>query len=162
MAEESNLVTPEMRTAIGVEGSPTKLEIDKTAVRMFARSVGHTDPVFYDEDEAKRRGFRSLPAPPGYLGTPIFNPVNSDPTFGAPRGRREFTSPLKRRLNGGTEMEYLGDICAGDTLTSRSKIADIVQRGGSLGQMLITTTETTYTNQNGDVVAKMHGTGIQY
>ena len=159
---EAGLVTQQMRDAVGVEGPPTTLEVDKTAVRMFARSVGHTDPVFYDEEEAKRRGFRSLPAPPGYLGTPIFNPTNSDATFGGRRGGPQIDSGLKRRLNGGTDIEYLGDICAGDTLTSRSKIADVVERAGSLGPMLITTTQTTYTNQDGKVVAISRGTGIQY
>ena len=160
---EAGLVTQQMRDVVGVEGPPTTLEVDKTAVRMFARSVGHTDPVFYDEEEAKRRGFRSLPAPPGYLGTPIFNPANSDPTFGGRRGGGpQIESGLKRRLNGGTDIEYLGDICAGDTLTSRSKIADVAERSGSLGPMLITTTQTTYTNQDGKVVAIMRGTGIQY
>lgn len=162
MAEEP-LVTQEMRDAIGVESQPWTVEVDKTSVRMFARAVGQTDPVFYDEEEAKRRGYRSLPTPPAYLGTPIFNPTGSDATFGGPRGgRRNFSTPLKRVLNGGTEVEYLGDICAGDRLTARSKIADIVERSGSIGRMLITTTETTYTNQDGNKVAVMRGTGIQY
>ncbi|MHB8576991.1 MAG: FAS1-like dehydratase domain-containing protein, partial [Dehalococcoidia bacterium] len=73
MAEESvsTVITQEMRDAIGVESEPSTSEIDKTSVRMFARAVGHTDPVFYDEDEAKRRGYRSLPAPPHYLGTRV-------------------------------------------------------------------------------------------
>ena len=70
--------------------------------------------------------------------------------------------PLKRILNGGTEIEYFGDICAGDVLTARSKIADFQERKGSIGTMLITVTETTYTNQDGKLVASMRGTGIQY
>jgi hypothetical protein len=156
---EDSLITQEMKDAIGVESPPSTLEVDKTAVRMFARAVGQTDPVFYDEDEAKRRGYRSLPAPPGYLGTPIFNPAASDASVSR---RRNFQTPLKRVLNGGTEVEYYGEICAGDVLTSRSKIAEIVERQGSIGRMLITTTETSYTNQDGKVVAVMRGTGIQY
>ena len=163
MAEQQSVITDEMRNQIGKEGPPSTLEVDKTAIRMFARAVGHTDPVFYDEDEAKRRGYRGLLAPPHYLGTPVFNPKYSDPTFGGRRGgMREFNTGLKRRLNGGTEIEYLGDICAGDTLTASSHIADIVQREGGIGTMLITTTETTYKNQMGQVVAKVRGTGIQY
>ncbi len=163
-----NLITEEMKAAIGKESEPTTYEVDKTAVRMFARAVGHTDQVFYDEEEAKRRGYRSLPAPPHYLGTPIFNPKHSDPTFGGRRGgMREFNTGLKRRLNGGTEIEYFNKgpedaICAGDVLTATSHIADIQQRQGGIGTMLITTTETVYKNQNGQVVAKVRGTGIQY
>lgn len=158
MAEQQSIITQEMRDQIGKEGPPSTLEVDKTAVRMFARAVGHTDPVFYDEDEAKQRGYRSLPAPPGYLGTRVFNPKG-----GEAEGPGGFTrGPYKRILNGGTEIEYLGDICAGDTLTASSHIADIQQRQGGIGTMVITTTETVYKNQTGQVVAKVRGTGIQY
>ena len=157
---ESSVITQEMRDAIGVEGPPTTSEVDKTAVRMFARSVGHTDPVFYDEEEAKRRGFRSLPAPPGYLGTPIYHPRAGGDEMAA--GPNRFKTPYKRILNAGTEITYLADICAGDTLTSRSHVAGFAERQGSLGPMLITTTETVYTNQDGVVVAKSQGNLIQY
>lgn len=160
MTTES-IITDEMRAAIGVESEPWTLEVDKTSIRMFARAVGYTDPVFYDEEFAKSKGYRSLPAPPHYLGTPVYNPAVSDPTFGGPRGRQRFQTPFKRRLNGGTDIEYFDTICAGDVLTATSKITDIQQRQGSIGTMLITTTETVY--RRGDqVVAIMRGTGIQY
>ena len=158
---EQSVITQEMRDAIGVEGPQTVLEVDKTAVRMFARSVGHTDAVFYDEDEAKRRGFRSLPAPPGYLGTPVYHPRAASDAD-APAGPNRFKTPYKRILNAGTDIDYLADICAGDTLTSRSHIVEFAERTGSIGPMLITTTETVYTNQDGKVVAKSRGNLIQY
>lgn len=158
MAEQQSIITQEMRDQIGKEGPPSTLEVDKTAVRMFARAVGHTDPVFYDEDEAKQRGYRSLPAPPGYLGTRVFNPKG-----GEAEGPGGFTrGPYKRILNGGTEIEYLGDICAGDTLTARSKIASLSERQGNIGPMLITVSETGYTNQVGKLVAVSRGTIISY
>ncbi len=162
---QPSLITDEMRAHIGKRGEPVIHEVDKTSVRMFARAVGHTDPVFYDEEAAKAAGYRSLPAPPGYLGTPIFDPRYSDPTFGGRRGQGQGpqpSRPLKRILNGGTEIEYFDDICAGDTLTAVSYVADYQERKGSIGEMLITTTKTEYTNQDGKLVAVMTGTGIRY
>ncbi len=47
-------------------------------------------------------------------------------------------------------------------LTSRGKITAFNERKGSMGPMLITTRETTYTNQDGKVVAKAYSTAIQY
>jgi len=167
MTTTDSVITDEMRAAIGVEGPPMVLEIEKTNCRMFARSVGHTDAIFYDEAAAKARGYRGIVAPPGFLGTPIFKPGSAG---GAPgeMGGRGFSVPYKRILNGGTDYEYVPDapegdvICAGDTITARSKIAGFEETAGSLGPMLITRRETTYTNQHGKVVAKMYGTLIQY
>ncbi len=159
------LITGEMRAQIGKESEPWTLDVDKTAIRMFARSVGHTDPVYYDEAAAKAAGYRSLPCPPGYLGTPIFDPRNSDPTFGGRRGGGpgpQPSRPLRRVLNGGTEIEMFEDICAGDVLTATSHLAALEERQGSLGEMLISTNKTVYKNQHGKVVAIVTGTGIRY
>lgn len=158
--EFQSVVTDEMREVVGKEGEPATLEVDKTGCRMFARSVGHTDLIFYDEEYAKSKGYRSIVAPPGFFGTAAFRP-------GAARapgemGGARFEIPYKRVLNGGTEYEYFDAVCAGDVLTARTKISGFNERAGSLGPMLITSRETTYTNQEGKVVAKMYGTTIQY
>ena len=161
---QPSIITDEMRAAVGVEGPPTTLEVEKTNCRMFARAVGHTDPIFFDEAAAKTRGYRGIVAPPGFLGTPIFRPGGAAGVPGE-MGGRGFTIPYKRVLNGGTEYEYFPEddvICAGDTITARTKVADFEETTGSLGPMLITRRETTYTNQHGKVVAKLYGTVIQY
>ena len=163
----SSVITEEMQSAVGVEGAPVVLEVEKANCRMFARAVGHTDPIFYDESAAQARGYRSIVAPPGFLGTPVFSSGGAQAAPGEAGGRR-FSVPYKRVLNGGTEYEYFPDppdgdaICAGDTITSRTKIAGFEETEGSLGPMLITSRETTYTNQDGKIVAKLYGTMIQY
>ncbi len=158
--EFQSVITDEMRAALGKESEPTTLEVEKTGCRMFARAVGHKDPIYYDEAYAKGKGYRSIVAPPGFMGTPVFK-LRERPAEGEMPGLR-FTIPYKRVLNGGTEIEYLDTICAGDTLTSRNKVTAFNERQGSLGPMLITNTEITYTNQDGKVVAKTYGTVIQY
>jgi MaoC dehydratase-like protein len=164
---EQSVITEEMRASIGVESQPWTVEVEKTGVRMFARAIGYTDPVFYDETFAKSKGYRSLPCPPHFLGTPVFNPNDSDATFGAPRrGNRDFKIPYTRRLNGGTDIEYFnsgpGDaICAGDVLQVTSRVASFTERTGSLGPMLITVSETVY-RRAGEIVAIGRGTGIAY
>ena len=157
--ETKSVVTDEMREAIGKESKPTTMEVDKTGCRMFARAVGHADLIFYDEEYAKSKGYRSIVAPPGFLGTPVYSPLRSDPTEA---GGGRFSIPYKRVLNGGTECEYFDTVCAGDVLTARNKISGFTEREGSMGPMLITSRETTFTNQDGQLVAKMYGTVIQY
>ena len=159
--DKQSLITDEMRANIGKEGPPQTLEVEKTGIRMFARAVGHTDQIYYDEEYAKSKGHRSLVAPPAYFGTAIYNPLRGGGAGGAntvlPNGR------VLRGLDGGREFEYTDvEICAGDTLTAVSKVVDITERESRLGTMMITRRETTYTNQNGEVVCRVYGTGLQY
>ena len=159
MAEsQGSVITDAMRAEIGKESEPVTFEVDKSACRMFARAVGYTDPLFFDEEYARSKGYRSTPAPVGFLGHPVYNP-SAPQRLG---GYFRTDSPFKRILNGGTDIEYLETVCAGDLLSATSKLVDLSEREGRLGPMLITVTETTYRNQAGKAVAVVRGTGIQY
>jgi acyl dehydratase len=164
MADASFEITDEMRAHIGKESPPWTYEVTTTSVRMFARGVGYTDPVYYDVEAARKAGYRSLPAPPTYLGTPVFIPGKSSDTFSGPiEGGPRLSHGLPGLLDGGTETEYFEVICAGDTLTVVSRLAALdVRESRSLGKMLITTTETSYTNQEGQIVAIQRGQAIFY
>lgn len=158
-------ITDEMRAQIGQESPPWIHEVTTTSVRAFARGVGYTDPVYYDIDAALKAGYRGLPAPPTYLGTPVFIPGRSSDTFSGPtEGEPRVDHGLPGLLDGGTETEYFDTICAGDSLSVVRRIADLeVRKTRSLGQMLLVTNETTYTNQEtGKVVAIQRGQAIFY
>jgi acyl dehydratase len=157
-------ITDEMRAQIGQETPPWTYEVTTTSVRAFARGVGYTDPVYFDVDAAKKAGYRSLPAPPTYLGTPIFIPGKSNDTFSGPvQDGPRLSHGLRNVLDGGTETEYFGDICAGDNLTVVSSLKDLsLRKSRSIGTMLIVTNETTFTNQDGKVVAKQRSQALFY
>ncbi len=156
--EGAFVITDKMRAQIGVESVPVTFDVDKTACRMFARAVGYTDPSYFDEEQARSKGYRSIPAPVGFFGHPVYNP-NAPQRLG---GYVRTDTPFKRILNGGTDIEYFDTICDGDVLTATSKLVDLSEREGRMGPMLITVTETTYRDRDGKVVARMRGTGIQY
>lgn len=163
MADNFQL-TDELKATIGQESAPWTYEVTSTSVRAFARGVGYTDPVYYDVDAAKAAGYRNLPAPPTYLGTAVFIPGRSDETFSTPReGQPRVNHGLKNVLDGGTEVEYHDDICAGDTLTGVSRVADLrVSDSKALGKMLIVSMETRYTNQAGKLAAVLRSQVIFY
>lgn len=159
MAEELTELTDEMKSAIGSKGEPVTYEVTTQGIRTFARAVGYTDPVYYDVDEAQKRGHRGLPAPPGFLGMPAFNPAAPRR---APR-RPAFRTPFRRQLNGGTEVEPIEQVYAGDVLEAVTTLVDLQLRKGRMGPMLIRTSESVYTRKSdGKVVAKTRGTGISY
>ena len=152
-------ITDEMRAQFGVESSPWPYEVTTTSVRMYARGIGSEDPIHYDVDFAKSQGFRSIVAPLGYIGTPVFIPGKNDGTFGFPRreGGPRLNIPFKGLLDGGTQTEYLDVICAGDVLEETSHLADLKWNG----KMLFVTNEAVYKNkETGKVVAKQRLTSI--
>ena len=67
---------------------------------------------------------------------------------------------LPRVLDGGTEYDFIKPVKVGDVLTATSAIKDIRERTGSTGRMAFLIRETTYTNQDGEVVARARGTSI--
>lgn len=163
MADQFEL-TDEMRAVIGKQSPPWQFEVTTTSVRAFARGVGYDDPVYFDLDAARKAGYRSLPAPPTYLGTPVFVPGISDDTFSHPRlGGPALRHGLKGLLDGGTETEYLGTICAGEVLTVVSEITSLdVRSSPKLGKMLLVSTLATYRNEQNEVVALQRSQAIYY
>jgi hypothetical protein len=159
MTEESR-ITDEMRGIIGKEGEPVKMEVDKTTIRWFARAVGHTDLIYYDEDYAKSKGHRGLVAPPGFLGQIVYLPGSTISIRGFPPmpGLQ-----ITRALNGGTSFEYYDEeICAGDALRRVTKIVDLEERAGRMGTMVIIVGESNYYNSVGKLVATERNTEIVY
>lgn len=165
MADQIEL-TDDMKAQIGKESPPWDFEVTTTSVRMFARGVGYTDPVYYDVEAARKAGYRSLPAPPTYLGTAVFLPGRCSDTFSGPsEGLPTVNHGLKGLLDGGTETEYFDTICAGDTLVAVQKLADLkVAPSAALGgRMLLLTSVTTFTNKStGKIAAKQTSQVIYY
>lgn len=153
----NDLVTAEMAAMIDRDWPPVVLEVDRTGIRMWARAVGYTDPVFYDEDVARARGFDRLPCPPGFLGTPRFSPAGPEP--GPPI--RGLNPALPRSLNGGTEVEHLMVIMAGDVLESTTRIVSIEERTGSIGPFILISRVATVRRAR-EVVARARATVINY
>lgn len=154
MAEDS-VITDEMKSMIGVESEPSVFEIEKEPIRRWAEAIGDSNPLYHDEEYAKKEGYRSIIAPPGFIAQYAY-PVKLG------QGRVRFSTPFARMLNGGNEYEFFKPVQAGDMITSTNKLAELFERDGRMGKMLFIISETTFKNQDGDVVAKARGTGISY
>ncbi len=156
MAEES-IITEEMRGMIGVESKPSVYEIQSEPIRRWAEAIGDDNPLYHDEEYARKSRFGAMIVPPAMIGSYMY-PVKS----GGPPTKVK--SPFWRSLNGGNEYEFYQPIRAGDVLTTTDKIIDLQERQGrpGIGRMLIQVRETTLKNQHGELVAKRWNTGITY
>ena len=152
MSTSAPLVTEEMRQqAIGLEGSPVTVEVEKGAIIKFAQAIGDDNPLFNDEVEARGSRYGGLIAPPTFLRS-----------MTSVRPQLPFTLPVERLLDAGSEWEYFEPIRAGDRITAVAKITDLSERTGRLGAMVFSITVITYRNQFGQVVATQTNTSIQY
>jgi hypothetical protein len=142
---------------VGKTAGPVVFEIDRYSCRLFARALGYTDEIYFDAEAAKAKGYRDIPAPVGFLGHPAFNP--NAPAEGSLR--IDIDSPYKRILNGGTDIEYFEDVCAGDRLTGTTRIVDVKTKEGAMGPMILLTIEESY-EREARPVAKLVRTRILY
>ena len=150
MTQES-VITDEMRAAINVESEPYVNEVEKGAIIKFARAIGDSNPLFADEEAARKSRYGGLIVPPTFFRSLRAGPLKA-----------QVKSPYSAALDGGSEWEYFEPVRAGDRITVTAYVADIFERQGRLGNMLFIVRETKYVNQFDRTVALQRSTGISY
>jgi len=141
LAGES-VITEELNKLLNVEFGPEVYDIEKGMLRRFAEAIDDPDPRWLQEGSPT---FACAIVPKELLHI-LFNAE----------------MPLKRLLNGSSELEYLKPIKAGDVISVTAKLTRLRQVKGAEGTTLFMFTEMTYTNQNGEVVIKGKNTYIKY
>jgi len=152
LTQEGSIITDEMKALIGVEGTPTVFEVEKGAIKLFAEAIDDPNPLWQDEDYAKKTEYGGIIAPPIFL---------CSPRTGMAQGVERKT-PFTRLLAGGDELEYFKPVKPGDTITAVGKIAEYSEREGKRGKMLFIIIETTFRNQRDEVVVIGSSTYIYY
>ena len=157
------MISEEVTELIGKVGDIRIMEVEKGAIKRYADAVDDRNPLYWDEEYAKDSRYGCILAPPGFFGWP------TRWTGGMPlhaKLRDEVSATLaqagySRRLDGGIEYEFFCPVQAGDVLAALPRIIDIYEQEGKTGKLVFLVVETTYTNQNGDLVAKARQTSIQ-
>lgn len=140
------------RSKIGTEFESFTTQVEKSRLKFFAKAIGETNPIYFDEAAAQAAGHKSLLAPPTYpfilgMDGPDFLPAVT--IFGLNIGGV---------LHGNQAFEYFTPIYAGDEITVSGKIANVYDaKNGSLD---FVDQEYSYTNQDGTLVAKATNTLI--
>ena len=152
MTTHSSFLTEEIiRKAIGQKSAPRSVDIEKGAIIKFAQAIHDDNPVYNDEQAARESRYGGLIAPPTFLRS-----------VGVDRPEYPFDMPFTRLLDGGSDWEYFHPIRAGDRITAVAEIADINERTGRMGLMIITSIVVTYRNQFDQVAATQTSTSIRY
>jgi len=111
-------------SAKGKTYPPFQYEVGKEKIREYALAVGEENPVYFDREAAKEAGFRDVPAPPMFAvvySAGAVGPAVLDPEVGI---------NFAMMVHGGQEFVWGEPVCAGDTITTETEVADIYEKDG--------------------------------
>ena len=115
------------RKWIGTELGASVLPIERDRLRLFAKAIGETNAIYFNDDAAKAAGYSALPAPPTFL---FAAELDSGAAFAM---LERMGVPLCRLLHGEQTFEYFRPLIAGDVVTVTSTVNDIYEKkGGAL------------------------------
>ncbi len=153
------LITDEMvadlRSRIGRElkprDEPNLTEASKDAIRHWARDTGDVDPKWTDEAYAARTRFGTITAPPSILYG--FTTLAIGDRTGLP-GIHSFFA--------GADHQWYRPIRRNDTISARCVLKDLVEKTSNFSRrMFQQISEVTFTNQDGEVVARSWPSGMR-
>jgi acyl dehydratase len=141
------------RTLVGKTYPPFTVRVEHGKVREYAEAIRDANPLYRDEEAARRSPFGGIIAPPTFArnfwweGTAVQDDLGFDPRY---------------RIHGEQEFEYHQPIRAGDVLTGQIKVVDVYEKAGKRGgKMTFGVIETTYRNAKGETALVARRTIIE-
>ena len=128
-------------------------------VRRYALAIDDPNPIYRDPAAARKVG--GLVAPLFYVTWAVGVP-------GSEKGTKELGEDGLATfvgipdipnvwdlgwVRGGEEIEFFGRVHVGDRVTVNGRIADMKEKEGKIGKLLLVTSEFVYTNQAGEKLA---------
>ena len=111
-------------------------------IRAFVEAVGDLNPLYLDPAVAREAGYSDVIAPPLFClqlrGDRRLPEVELDPGLVT--------------LNGGQDLEFYDDLCAGQTYTATAKLAEVYEKTGRSGPLGVIVREITVTDASGRTV----------
>ncbi len=129
-----------------------KVEIEKGRLAFFSKTIGETNPIYFDETEAHKKGHPSLLVPPTFLFSLSIEGETLPEKYG-PLGM-----DLSKLLHGAQDFNYYSLAYAGDNLVFQAKIIDIFSKKDGALDFLIE--ETMVKNQHHSKIATLKQTYI--
>ena len=136
------------RSLVGVEAESGRFSVTAEEILRFCGLVSETNPLFTDEAEARRRGYRGLVSPPTMVNLFISR-------LDKPDAKLSFAG---NRLHAGQTLEVLVPVCAGDELTAYTQLQDVYAKTGRTGTMAFIVWETRFVNQQGETAIMVRET----
>ena len=135
----------------GKEYAPYVVHVERGKIKEFARAIGDLSPFYLDDEVGRASPWGDIIAPPTFAIT--FRDERAD--TGALL--KDLGTDISRILHGEQEFEHYKPIRPGDTLLCRGRISDVYEKSGKSGPMAFVVRETTVTDADTEVVARVRG-----
>jgi len=142
-----------VKAKIGEEWEPRVYEIEKGMIQRFVQAIDDPNPLWQDEEYAKKSQYGGIIAPPTFILIIGFEQIQQQVSQ---------SIPYRTVLHAATDLECYQPIRPGEVVTVTTKIANIRERQGKMGKMAFITFENTYKNQRQELVAKCRQMVIGY
>jgi len=137
-------------------------EVTKKDIRRFTQAIGDPNPLYIDEEYAKKSRYGKIIAPPLFCQSLAFEDVPAEELrFDGLPDEINVPLPVQRAIGGGSEFEVGEPVFPGDVITVTVTITDITRKEGKSGLLYFILLDTIYTNQNNKMVAREKATYIQ-
>lgn len=136
-------------------------EIGRASIRYFALAIGDDNPLYVDDAYAREAGYPGVIAPPTFVcetNQYAHRAPNDDGYIG-----HSWELPITgcRMIRGGHEYEFHRPIRPSDRIHVTWRLEDISERESLRGgAMLIVLASATYTDDNGELLARNRETLI--
>ncbi len=137
----------ELRQLIGRQGEPVVVEVERGMLRRIAEAIEDPNPLWQDEEFARRTRFGGVIAPPAFF----FTAFTSGAYVPVPK-------PSERVVAGGGEWEFYLPVRPGDVITTTSRFAGVLKK--KKGVLLVF--EFTHRNQKDELVGQSRTSLISY
>src|SRR5918992_2589219 len=146
-------------------------EVTVGDIRRRLESLAWDCPLHYDEDVARRHGYRTIVAPATMLMTwalpPYWSPGDprpqlDDPALIPPLPACKLPAPGDCLFATSSETEYFEPVYPGDRITATSVLLEITRKRLSVGDGAFLLVGTTYVKQTGEVVGVERTTFFRY
>jgi acyl dehydratase len=147
------------KSKLGMEYPVYTFTVEKDKIVEFAIAVSQKEskeeinPIYYDEEAAKKAGYEGITIPPTFPTCSFFW------TGGGLMGTvKTLGINLGKLLDREEEYEYFGNIYAGDVITRNMKVIDMYTKGKGKRTIDVTILESELINQRGELVIKYRTT----
>jgi len=143
-------------------GSCTGEPVSARDIRRYALSIDDPNPIYFDEPAAKNGNYGGLAGPVGFVIWAVGVPGSEKSVkdlgedglasfIGVPEIPDVWTLGWVR---GGDEFEFFNPVFVNDRVSVNGKIVEMKEKDGKSWKLVFVTSEFTYTNQNGELLAR--------